>query len=129
MAWKHSTTMGRQVAGAVPWLGVLTVLSAGAALWDMASRSPEPKAKAVYTPGAAAVNLVWDKSPSAGAVGYRVLYGKESGRYDGSLDVGNAAAATLRGLRRGDRYFIVVVALDAEGRQSPPSNEIQAIAR
>jgi len=108
---------------------LLALLGAGGALWYVAGRSPQPAAGALKESGTASLKLAWDKSPSDQVVGYRVVYGTKPGRYDGSMDVGNALTATVTGLHSGTRYFIAVLALDAQGNQSPPSNEVDAIAR
>jgi hypothetical protein len=111
------------------WVGLLAVLSAGGVLWYSANHSSETATRGVDRPDTATVKLAWDKSASDRVVGYRVVYGTQPGRYDRSMDVGAAVTATLTGLRGGDRYFIAVVALDAHGNQSPPSKEVEAIAR
>jgi hypothetical protein len=105
------------------------MLTAGGALWYWSSRGPEDAASTADAGGTGVVKLAWDKSLSARVVGYRVLYGTQPRRYDRSMEVGDVDTATLAGLRSGSRYFIAVVALDAQGNQSPPSKEISAVAR
>jgi hypothetical protein len=41
--------------------------------------------------------------------------------------VGDQTTATLTGLQSGTRYYIVAVAVDASGRESPPSNELEVV--
>jgi hypothetical protein len=61
--------------------------------------------------------------------GYKILFGTQPGNYSRSLSVGNQTTATLTGLERGTRYYIVAVAVDAHGNQSGPSNEIEAVGK
>jgi hypothetical protein len=60
--------------------------------------------------------------------GYRILYGTQPGLYTSSMSVGNQTAATLTGLERGTKYYVVTIAVDAQGNQSRPSNEIEIVA-
>jgi hypothetical protein len=73
------------------------------------------------------VRLAWDRSPSPKVVGNWVLFGTESGKYARSLEVGDETTATLSGLKSGTKYYIVVVAFDAERNRSPPSNELEVV--
>ena len=41
------------------------------------------------------------------------------------MSVGNQTTATLTGLERGTKYYVVTIAVDAQGNQSRPSNEIE----
>jgi hypothetical protein len=77
--------------------------------------------------GTHSIRLAWDRSPEPSVTGYRILFGTGSGQYFGSLDVGYQTAATLGGLESGTRYYIVAVAVDASGNQSPPSNELEVM--
>ena len=70
------------------------------------------------------VTLGWNASPDRNAVGYFLLYGTTSGVYTNQLDVGNMNSATVTGLQANVMYYFSVVAHDATGQQSPPSNEI-----
>ena len=60
--------------------------------------------------------------------GYRILFGTQPGLYSGSMSVGNQTTATLTGLERGTKYYVVTIAVDAQGNQSRPSNEIEVVA-
>jgi hypothetical protein len=108
---------------------LLALLGVGGVLWFAANRGSETlgPTSATDTPGTASVNLAWDRSPANGVTGYRVLFGTEPRNYTDSATVGNEAKATLMNLRRGTRYYIVVVAIDASGNESAPSNEIDAV--
>jgi len=77
--------------------------------------------------GTASLKLVWDKSPDPSVTGYKILYGTQPGVYADSLTVGDQASATLTNLRNATKYYIVAVAVDAHGNQSPPSNEIEVV--
>jgi hypothetical protein len=70
------------------------------------------------------VNLAWSASPDPSATGYKVYYGATSGNYTNSLDVGNSTTAIIPGLTAGATYYFVVVAYDASGLESLPSNEV-----
>lgn len=72
---------------------------------------------------AATVRLVWTPSPSPDVVNYRVYWGTQSRNYAGSFDAGNVTSATVSGLEEGVTYYFAVVAVTADGRTSPYSNE------
>ena len=59
--------------------------------------------------------------------GYKILFGTQPGDHPEAMSVGNQTSATLTGLRRATRYYIVTVAVDAQGNQSPPSNEVETL--
>jgi hypothetical protein len=77
------------------------------------------------TPALAAstVTLSWDKSPSRAVKGYRLHYGTASGSYSTTVDVGNVTTYTISNLVAKKRYYFVVTAYNAAGKESPPSNE------
>jgi hypothetical protein len=68
------------------------------------------------------VTLAWDASN--GARGYRVHVGTESRVYDQSYDAGRTTSFVFSTGTPGTRYFFTVTAYDADGRESPPSNEV-----
>jgi Fibronectin type III domain. len=70
------------------------------------------------------VTLAWSASPDPSATGYKVYYGATSGNYTKSLDVGDSTTAIIPGLTAGATYYFVVVAYDASGLESLPSNEV-----
>ncbi len=70
------------------------------------------------------VKLAWDRSPSLGVTGYRIYYGPASGNYTNSVMAGNVTSNSITGLAGGGMYFFTVVAYDASGVESLPSNEI-----
>jgi hypothetical protein len=69
------------------------------------------------------VTLRWDKSPGRAVKGYRLHYGTASRSYSETIDVGNVNTYTISNLIAGKRYYFVVTAYDAAGKESPPSNE------
>ena len=73
------------------------------------------------------IQLAWDRAPDEKVTGYKILFGTQSGNYSDSMSVGNQTTATLTGLDRGTKYYVVAVAVDAQGNQSRPSNEIEVV--
>jgi hypothetical protein len=108
--------------------GLLAVLFIAGRMWWVALRGPETSTPtAVATTGTASISIAWDKSPAPAVAGYKVLFGTQPGVYSDSVSVGDQATATLGNLRNGTKYYIVTVAVDASGNQSPPSNEIEVV--
>lgn len=64
---------------------------------------------------AAQVTLIWDASPSAAVVGYRLYYGTQSRMYTGSIDIGMATTYTITELLGGQTYYFAVTAYDRTG--------------
>jgi len=90
---------------------------------DTASRGPS---------GPGSATLSWqpptervDGSPLPRLSGYRILYGQQSGRYSHTIELTNPGLTRyfIDGLSEGWWYF-VMVAVDAEGLESPPSAEV-----
>src|SRR6478735_3310764 len=69
------------------------------------------------------VTLAWDASTDASVTGYRVYYGVGSANYTNSAAVGNVTSAVLANLADDATYYFAVTAYDAEGFESPFSNE------
>ena len=121
--------IGTRLAGLLIGAGMVTLLVGGGLLWYVAihgGQRPAPTA----TPDSAAsgsIKLAWDGSPSSKVIGYRILFGLQPGKYTNAVPVGNVTTATLTGLMIGEKYYIVVIAVGAEGNVSPPSNEIQVV--
>jgi hypothetical protein len=112
-------------AGRVPSCGVFSrVLKAplGGILFLALLLHPSPPASAAL-PGAYSVTLAWDRSPDSSVTGYRIYYGTASGSYSNNLAVGNVATYTVPGLASGVTYFFAATAYDANGVESPFSNE------
>lgn len=107
---------------------VAVVLLVGAGLWWLAFRGPETSASTgVASRGTASIALAWDRSPDPNVTGYKILFGTQPGSYPNSVDAGSEASATLTNLENGTRYYIVTVAVDRQGNQSPPSNEVEVV--
>ena len=69
------------------------------------------------------VTLSWDKPPGRPVKGYRLHYGTASKSYSETIDVGNVTTYTISNLIVRKRYYFVVTAYNAAGKESPPSNE------
>jgi hypothetical protein len=119
----------RKILGLLEALVLLIVLGGGGALWLTAIRAPETSSPpaAPGEPGTASIKLVWDKSPAPNVAGYKIMIGLHPKDYTDSVSVGNEATVTLTQLKKRTRYYIVVVAVDAHGNQSGPSNEIEVV--
>ncbi|MDB6020200.1 MAG: Fibronectin, type domain protein [Pedosphaera sp.] len=70
------------------------------------------------------VMLGWDASVDSNVVGYAVYSGTNSGTYTTRVDMGTNTTGLVPGLVPGAGYCFVVVAYDANGLESLPSNEI-----
>lgn len=84
----------------------------------------------ISIPGAfaASITLAWYPNPPEDEVaGYVVYYGKTSGRYTGSVDVGNMTTCTLTGLTPGVPYFIALTAYDVFDNESDFSAEVSGM--
>jgi hypothetical protein len=129
MAASRSTRrrlFGVLVALAIGVTLLAVLFFAGRVWWDaLRGTGAAPPVEQARAAGSASVNLAWDKSPDARIAGYRIKYGTERGLYLERVTVGDQASATLDGLRADTVYYIVVVAFDAQGNESPPSNEIE----
>jgi hypothetical protein len=77
--------------------------------------------------GVSSLSLAWNPSPDPRVVGYELRYGTTSGIYPSRTDVGTNTTGTVPGLTQGLTYYLVVVAYDGHGGESPPSNEVSAL--
>ena len=81
------------------------------------------------------INLAWEASSDSGVVGHLVHYGTRSGTYDNSADAGSTpgpgitVSYTLRGLSKGQTYYIAVTAYDQNRNESDFSNEVNGLAK
>lgn len=73
-----------------------------------------------------AIGLAWTASSTPGVIGYRILYGTDSGNLTNILDVGNVTSANVAGLVSGQTYYLAVVALTASGQSLPTEALITA---
>jgi hypothetical protein len=69
------------------------------------------------------VTLAWDASTDPSVTGYRVYYGVAAATYTNSAAVGNVTSATFANLTDGVTYYFAATAYDAQGTESPFSNE------
>ena len=73
------------------------------------------------------INLAWDTPASTTPAGYKVYYGRSSGNYISSVDVGNKTSYKLSGLQNGVTYYFAVTDYDsARTLESGFSNEVSA---
>jgi Fibronectin type III domain/Divergent InlB B-repeat domain len=72
----------------------------------------------------ASVTLAWNASSGSGVTGYKLRYGTTSGNPSQVVDVGNTTTATASNLNDGTTYYFTVVAYNAAGIESQPSNEV-----
>ena len=78
-----------------------------------------------HTLTSSVATLRWDKSPGRAVKGYRLHYGTTPARnYWRIIDVGKATTYTISNLVAGKKYYFVVTAYNAAGKESLPSNEI-----
>lgn len=101
--------------------GLGRLLAAGVVAWGMVLG--QPAAQASETSGR--VTLSWDASPGPDVVGYKLYYGRKSGSYDRQITVGKTLSASVPGLWPDRVYYFVVTALNADGVESEPSNEVR----
>jgi hypothetical protein len=70
----------------------------------------------------AEIRLAWDQPPDTEIAGYKLYYGKASGRYDAAINVGNTSSYTL--IVPKGKYYIALTAYDNTGNESDASNEV-----
>ena len=70
------------------------------------------------------VKLAWDASPSPGVAGYRIHFGTNAGNYSFVTNVGLVRTQTVV-LPHTGRWFFAATAVDANGMESPLSNQVQ----
>jgi hypothetical protein len=70
------------------------------------------------------VRLAWDASPSPGITHYRIHYGTNGANYTLVTNVGLVRTQTVV-LPHTGRWFFAATAVDANGLESPFSNQIQ----
>lgn len=68
--------------------------------------------------------LAWDASASPEVVGYRIYFGTNGGSYSFATNVGLVRTQTVV-LPHTGRWFFAATALDANGMESPFSNQVQ----
>ncbi len=101
--------------------------------WESPNPMPPPAPPSNLTAmsaGMSQINLSWNASPSASTVGYRVYRAQLPGVNPASATLAGTTSATTfadTGLTPGFAYYYVVAAHDANGAESIPSNEADAI--
>ena len=73
---------------------------------------------------AADLTLAWDPPADRSTTGYIIFYGTASHAYTQHVDVGYVTSYTVTALAPGTTYYFAVVAYDALGHQSAPSDEV-----
>ncbi|MBN2356509.1 Ig-like domain-containing protein, partial [candidate division KSB1 bacterium] len=76
---------------------------------------------------AADVTLQWNANTDADLAGYRIHYGRASGQYQSTVDVGNVLSHTVTGLQENTEYFFALSAYDQLGNESGLSAEISGV--
>lgn len=71
------------------------------------------------------LDVSWLPNGEADLLGYTVWWGTSSGSYSSSANAGNTTYE-ITDLTEGERYFIVVTALDGDGNESDASLEVTA---
>ena len=72
----------------------------------------------------ASISLGWSPSPDPAVVGYNLYSGAASQTYTNLVSVGNVTNAVMGSLVPGTAYYFSTRARDAQGNESPFSNEI-----
>jgi regulation of enolase protein 1 (concanavalin A-like superfamily) len=78
----------------------------------------------VCSAAASAVGLRWNPNPEPDIANYRVNYGTSSGVHPLAVDAGLNTRVSITGLQEGTTYYFVVTAINAEGLESEPSDEV-----
>jgi len=82
-------------------------------------------AQTVINPGHSnEVTLVWDPSPSANVVNYRVYWGTSSRKYISYFEIDNDLIITIEGLASLVTYYFSVTSVSLIGLESRFSNEV-----
>ena len=82
------------------------------------------QAPGTNSPAPGGVVLRWNPSPDTNATGYFLCWGLASEACTNRLDAGKATTVSVGHLQPDLTYYFTVVAYDAAGRESLPSNEI-----
>jgi fibronectin type 3 domain-containing protein len=70
------------------------------------------------------VTLAWDANPEPDIAGYILHYGRSSGSYTETMDVGKVTTNSVAELVSGATYYFVVTAYNGEGLEGDASNEV-----
>ena len=80
------------------------------------------------TANAAAIALTWDRNVESTVTGYLVQVGSTPGGTDQTVDIGNQISWTFGSAVAGKTYYFRVLAYNAAGARSLPSNEVSGAA-
>ncbi|KHE93270.1 MAG: fibronectin type III domain-containing protein [Candidatus Scalindua rubra] len=70
------------------------------------------------------VVLSWDPNKENNIAGYKIHYGKTSGKYDSIIDVGNLTSYTIKDLKMDETYYFAVTAYNTNGSESSYAGEV-----
>jgi Fibronectin type III domain len=79
---------------------------------------------AARSTAAATLTLAWDPPSDGVTTGYVISYGTSSGTYVQQIDVGLVTSYVVPALADGTTYYFAVIAYNAAGDFSPPSDEV-----
>jgi fibronectin type 3 domain-containing protein len=96
-----------------------------------------PKEKEVTVPiEKGAITIAWDSSDDPDLTGYKVYYGSSPKEYDNSVNIGKPPESSpgimkysLTNLVKGKKYYIAVVAVNKNNKQSGFSAEVSGVAK
>ena len=71
--------------------------------------------------------MAWNASSSSAVTGYRLYYGTQSGNYAKFIDTGTQTQGIITGLQDNVTYYAAVTAYDAQGAESPASNQVNFV--
>src|SRR6266567_6034828 len=77
-----------------------------------------------FAQGAQSVTMAWDRSNDSTVTGYTLYYTDVSAGTTSAINAGNLATSTVSGLAETKTYSFDVVAYNASGAESAPSNVI-----
>jgi hypothetical protein len=75
------------------------------------------------------ISLAWDANSQPDLAGYKLYWGRGSGVYDHSVDVGNITTYTLTDFNTGGTYFIAATIYDKSHNKSCYLNKVSRVAR
>jgi putative Ig domain-containing protein len=134
-SWANIDLRTGRVTGTPAAKDVGTYANIEVVVWDGKEVVALPKFSiTVPAAGAAARNVTvsWmpptentDGTALTNLSGYRIMYGTESGKYTGSVEVKNVGLTNfvIENLPTDKKYFVTVKATTADGRESAASNE------
>jgi hypothetical protein len=73
---------------------------------------------------AGSVSLAWDPNSESDLGGYKIHYGKASGAYTATVDVGKVTSTSISNLTDGQTYYFAASAYNTAGASSGYSNEV-----